>query len=278
MVGGLALLMDVHYPERPNGRGIIGLRGSGVVGSDSFDEPQIKEGEASRRRARALVESGYTVFIPNRRLRPLFRFPDAYEDAKRVIRFVRHRAGDYGIDPERIGLYGSSAGGSLASLLALGGLQRNEAEAGLSDVERESVRVQAAVILSAAADVTRCATDDSEQLCRIMRFWLDFDSMSGQEALERFTAVSPITHVSSDDPPMLLIHGDRDELIRYEDVPKMKAALDAAGVTSAILRVRGGSHGLQVPVTSEDDDDIPDEVFTTMIEWFDRHLIDGRVR
>lgn len=281
MVSGLALLMDVHYPEQPNGRGILMILGGGVTAPGAMDGEQLKAkverppvaSTYASPYAHALLEHGFTVFVTNRRLRPHFSFVDAYEDVQRAVRFVRHNAVKYGIEAERLGLWGDSAGSLLGSLAVLGAPALSErSEDDLSEIERANATVTAAVLIGTPVNLTNCSRDES-RLCEIMRWWTDYDSMTGDaEADEMFAKLSPINHVSSDDPPVLLIHGDQDPLVPYEGAVRLEAALKNAGVTTELLRVRDGDHDLRTPNV----DRAPDEVFAAMVRWFDRHLFPKR--
>ena len=143
MYSGLALLMDIHESIKPNGRGIIFISGSGWRRPTTYDAPQLKEGGQFDIWGQAMVEQGYTVFSINHRAVPRFPYPGPIEDAKRAVRFVRHRAAEYGIDPDRIGALGGSSGGHLVSAL---GVFPGEGDADSEDpVEPESAKAQCIV-------------------------------------------------------------------------------------------------------------------------------------
>ena len=111
MYSGLALLMDVHYPQNPNGYGIIFIAGSGYQAPMRYDARQLKEDpQMIRIYAKSLLAAGYTVFSINHRAAPRFRYPAALEDAQRAVRYVRHHAGKFRINPETIGASGGSSG------------------------------------------------------------------------------------------------------------------------------------------------------------------------
>ncbi len=106
MYSGLALLMDVHYPAEPNGYGLIWIGGSGWHAPTRYDARQLKE----RAVPQMFLDAGYTVFMINHRAAPRFRYPAAVEDAQRAVRFVRHNAERYGIDPDQLGAWSGEAG------------------------------------------------------------------------------------------------------------------------------------------------------------------------
>ena len=152
MYSGLALLMDVYHPENPNGYGIVFISGSGWTRELGLDATPLKESGQEEIYAVPLAAAGYTVFGINHRASPRFRHPAHLEDAQRAVRFVRHHADDFGIDPERIGAMGGSSGGHLVSMLGV--LDGSGAGEDSSPVNRESAKVQVVVARAAPTDLT----------------------------------------------------------------------------------------------------------------------------
>ena len=146
MYSGLALLMDVHYPENPNGYGIVLINGSGFHAPLSLDADPLKQSEGLKGKlgADALLQSGYTLFSINHRAAGRFKYPAAVEDAQRAVRYVRHHASSYGIDPESIGAIGFSSGGYLVSMLGVSDGKGNPSDS--SPINRESSKVQALLL------------------------------------------------------------------------------------------------------------------------------------
>ena len=94
MYSGLALLMDVHYPDKPNGYSIVFIPGSGWTAPLAFDAPPLKDntvGDGPKK----LANGGYTVFVINHRATPRFQYPAPLEDAQRAVRFIRSNAATY---------------------------------------------------------------------------------------------------------------------------------------------------------------------------------------
>lgn len=151
MYSGLALLMDVHHPEQPNGIGLIHVSGSGWSAPLSLDARPLKEAGHVRIEALPLVQRGYTVFTVNHRATPRFQYPAAVEDVQRAVRFVRFHAARFGIDPDRIGAIGGSSGGHLVSMLGvLPGEGDAQAE---SEIDRVSAKVQCVVARATPSDL-----------------------------------------------------------------------------------------------------------------------------
>ena len=152
MYSGLALLLDVHRPATPNGYGVIFISGSGWQAPTTYDATPLKQNQIPIW-GPPLLKAGYTVFALNHRAVPRFHYPGAVEDVQRAIRFVRHHAKDYGIDPARIGGMGGSSGGHLIALTAL------LAAPGIADdpdpVNREPATLQAIVLRATPTDLDR---------------------------------------------------------------------------------------------------------------------------
>jgi acetyl esterase/lipase len=238
MYSGLALLMDVHYPVEPNGYGLILIQGSAWYAPTTYDGWQLK-GDAV---PQIFLDAGYTVFPINHRAAPRFRYPAAVEDAQRAVRFVRHHAERYRIDPARLGGYGGSSGGHLVSMLGTMDGAGNRASAKL-----QAVAVRAAPTLFAELGETLGVE-------YIVSF---LGAPPGDDATSR--EASPITYVTPDDPPLLLIHGDADQYVPFAQSQVMLAALKAKGVEVRLIRIPGGGHGANDPPEAA--------------RWLNRHLL-----
>lgn len=141
MYSGLALLMDVHYPASPNGRGVVYVAGSAFSAPLGFDAPPIKHNESALDYAKALTGAGYTVFSVNHRAAPRFQYPAAVEDVQRAVRFIKANASVYRIDANQIGAVGGSSGGHLVSML--GTLDGKGDPDDVDAINRLSAKVQA---------------------------------------------------------------------------------------------------------------------------------------
>ena len=261
MVSGLALVMDVHYPQNPNGYGIIHISGSGWSRPLSFDAQQLSESQVDIF-GTPLIEKGYTIFSLNHRAVPKFQFPEPLLDAQRAVRFVRHNAAKYGIDPERIGAIGGSSGGHLVGLLAtLDGKGNSEDP---DPINRESAKIQTVVARAAPFDLTKMG--HSLNLSLLMGARLT-NNPNSQET-KRYIEASPVTYISSDDPPMLLIHGDEDLIVPYEQSVNFLSKLHQENIDSKLITITGAGHGPTFPGSKN-----PPDFIEEMITWFDSHLM-----
>ncbi|MCH7489919.1 MAG: prolyl oligopeptidase family serine peptidase [Gemmatimonadetes bacterium] len=240
MYSGLALLMNVHHPAEPNGRGLIVIWGSGWWGPTTYGSWQLKE----RGVPQIFIDVGYTVFVINHRQTPRFRYPAAVEDVQRAVRYVRYNAERYGIDPDQLGGWGGSSGGHLISMLAT---MDGHGDPDDSDpVNRESAKLQAVVAQAGAFDFAATADQYGDFLSPLI------DAADYREG-------SPITYVTPDDPPLLLIHGDADPMVPFQQSELMLAALEEQGVETRLIRIPGGGHGAN---------DVPESV-----RWLNQHLL-----
>lgn len=260
MYSGLALVMDVHYPEKPNGYGIVHIPGSGWRRPLGWNAPLLSESQVNIY-VKPLVEHGYTVFSLNHRATPRFQFPAPLEDVQRAVRFIRFHATEYEIDPDRIGAAGGSSGGHLVSLL---GLMEGEGDAGDSDpVNRVSAKVQTVVARAAPADL---ATAESRPT-RVALLGAFAPKDPGSQESRRYREVSPVSYVSKDDPPFLLLHGEADQIVPFAQAKLFHEKLNAAGVKNRLLPIPGAGHGATFPGAVD-----PPDYIGAMIDWFDEHL------
>jgi len=263
---GMALTLDVFRPASPNGASVLNMVSGGWV-SRWRDPEQAQAGY------QALLDQGFTVFAIRHGSSPRFNVPEAYADVTRAVRYVRLHAPHFGLDAERIGVYGGSAGGHLSLML---GLNSDEGDLNAADeVLRHSSRVAAVVANYPPVDLRPRATPSERFPATIPDQSLFFAGGVVPGAAERFVAidvedeagasVSPILFVTPDDPPTLLIHGDADALVDFNNSELMQAALMASGVETGLVVIEGAGHGFRTP---EDRAQASD----ALVGWFVEHL------
>jgi acetyl esterase/lipase len=248
---GLALTMEVFVPARPNGLGVIWLVSSG--GHSSREQTLQPSFE---RRIEPLVTHGYTVFAAIHGSAPAFQVQDFVQDARRAVRFVRHRARQFGIDATRLGVAGSSAGGLLALNLAMRSVEGNPAAEDL--VERESSRVQAVGCFFPPTDLLNFG-DSSQNILDMLRQrgvadpsfqFYEVDRKTGartlisdrEHLLRMLGELSPVTHVDANDPPTILIHGDADKAVPLQQSRGLIERLNEAKVPARLVVREGKGH------------------------------------
>jgi acetyl esterase/lipase len=256
---GLALLMDVYKPAASNGYGIVVIPGSGWHTPLPYNANLLKSSKEFSQYLPKLTAAGYTAFVVTHRAAPRFHFPDAVDDAQRAVRFVRHNATRFGIDPNRIGALGASSGGHLVSML---GTTDGKGTSDSADpVEQQSSKVQCVVALYPVTDPAAVNTISGVQAVT------SFMGAPARYDVKRFRDAAPVTHVTADDPPFLLIHGDADKTVPYSQSELLEAALKKVGVVVKLVRVPGGDHGSNFPGNTQAMD------WPAMaLEWFETHL------
>ena len=265
---GMALTFDVFMPAgEANGVGILNMVSGGWISRWTAPE-QAQAGY------QALLDRGFTVFAIRHGSSPRFDVPEAYADVTRAVRFVRLHASTYGIDPARLGVYGGSAGGHLSLML---GLASDEGDPDATDeVLRMSSRVAAVVANYPPVDLRKRAMPSERFPATLPERGLFFArGVVAPGAADRFVAlafedelgasVSPILHVSADDPPTLLIHGNADALVDFNNSELIHSALVASGVETGLVVIEGAGHGFR---TAEDRAQASEE----LVGWFEKHL------
>jgi len=244
---GLALTLDVHRPVQPNGAGVIAIVSGGWQSSVEMSR-LIVDGYL----APLLTEKGFAVFAVRHGTSPRYPMPAIVSDVRRAVRFIRQHAGEYGVDPNRIGVYGGSAGGQLALLL---GTTADSGDPSASDaVLRESSRVAAVVAYFPPTDLSR---------------WENRRAFPATAALTEAEAAqfSPIRSVSPGAAPSLIVHGDADTTVPIIEGETMHAALTKASVPASFVRIEGAGHAFEGA-------DL-ERASAAMVQWFERHLGSG---
>ena len=180
-----------------------------------------------------MTSQGYLVVSINYRLYPPARFPAMIEDVKCAVRSLRAHAGEYNLDSNRMGAMGVSAGGHLVSLL---GTSDQSAGWDVGEYLDQSSRVKAVIAMAAVTDLTKHFPNADIEAMRHVGFGED-----------NIIQASPITHVTADDPPFLLIHGDRDELVPYEQSQLIYDRLVQMHVPARLVIVKNASHSFSAP-------------------------------
>ena len=183
------------------------------------------------------------------------------------MRFIRFHADRYGIDPDRIGAIGGSSGGHLVSMLGvLDGEGDAESE---SEIDRVSAKVQCVVARATPSDfIAGLSVSGASSLLLGVRLREGADPGSPEMRVAR--DASPVTHVTPDDPPVLLVHGDQDDVVPYDLSVQFAKKLSQAGVPSKLVRVPGARHGPSFPGAVD-----PPDIGSWAAEWFESHLLDG---
>jgi acetyl esterase/lipase len=271
---GMALTMEVFAPrENANGAAVIW-----VVSGGWFSAHEAASADLPFSPVKELIKRGYTVFAVVHGSQPRFTIPDALLDMHRAVRFIRAHASDYKIDPERIGITGGSAGGHLSLMQGTAG---DQGDPKANDpINRVSSRVQAVACFFPPTDFLNYGKPGENALGRgiLKNFpapfaFQELDTKRGgagmfvpitdeEKILEIGRQISPVNHVTADDPPTLIIHGDKDVLVPIQQAELIVAKFKEVGVPVNLIVTKGAGHGW-----ADIGKDIP-----SIADWFDEHL------
>ncbi|MEW6306538.1 MAG: alpha/beta hydrolase [Verrucomicrobiota bacterium] len=245
--GGRKEKADLYLPAKAEGGkkfpGIVIIHGGGWTGGDKGAAREQNIGTNLALRGYVGLSINYLLATTNQPT-----WPQNLHDCKTAVRWLRQNAARLNIDPDRIGVIGGSAGGHLATMVALTG-----PDAGLDPkgpYGEFSCRVQAAVDLYGPAQVRR----DHVMIGK-----------PRAEAEETYQAAEPIHHATKDDPPMYILHGTGDKTVPVEQSKILAAALEKAGVPHKLLIIEGAPHSFHLQPKQRD---LRDEI----IGFFDQHL------
>lgn len=252
--GGRPLFLDILLPDPVPAAlmpAVIEIHGGAFL-----------EGGPHVERNRSLAEHGFFTVSIEYRLSGEAPFPTQIYDAKAAVRWLRATAPEHHVDPERIGVRGGSAGGTLAALLGTSGdVPELEGDCGSPGY---SSRVQAVVDECGATDMV-----EHLELTRPEDAWVIEQLFGGplEERVELVRLANPMTHIRSGCPPFLIVHGDADDTVPIRNSELLHEALTRAGCHVTFIRVPGGGHSFV-----EAWDQSPDAV---RLAFFERHLDAG---
>jgi acetyl esterase/lipase len=237
-VGERVVKLDVYLPAAPAPDGgrpaVLAIHGGGWRGGS-------KKGYG--REVARLAGHGYVVVSAEYLLsKPgMPSWPDNLDDVREAVRWVRRHAPEYGVDPNRIVAMGASAGGHLAALLGT----YPEGRDGPADV---SARVQAVIDFYGPTDL-RAMYASSPAAAEPIRLLL---GGSPDDVPERCADASPASHVSPDDPPILLVQGAADTMIPTSQAEFLASELATAGVRHRLIVIPGARHGFGFQANQRD--------------------------
>jgi acetyl esterase/lipase len=183
-------------------------------------------------------------------------WPAQIHDCKAAIRWLRGNAKKYNLDPDKIGVTGTSAGGHLVAMLGTtGGVE--ELEGTLGEYRTESSRVTCVVDQFGPTDLLAMGGSHNNPNSPESKL------VGGavQETQEVAREASATTHVSKDDPPFMLLHGTNDNVVPFKQSELLHEALKREGVESMLIPVEGAGHGFRTKQVAE-----------RMGQFFDKHL------
>lgn len=264
---GTALTLDVFTPkEKANGAAIIWVVSGGWFSAHEAIGPAFIE---------EFLRRGYTVFAVVHGSQPRYTIPEVVADMNRAVRFIRSHAAEYHIDPDRIGITGASAGGHLSLMQGTAG-DKGDPQA-KDPLDRASSRVQAVACFFPPTDFLNYGKPGENALGRgiLQGFKPPFDFHEQDPNTKVFRPITdearileigrkicPVNHISADDPPTLIFHGDADQLVPIQQAELFLEQYKKQGCEGKLVVKKGASHGW---------DKILDDL-TVFADWFDQHL------
>jgi len=243
---GMALTFDVFLPDSPNGAGVLYMVSGGW-------RSVWRNPEEAQDTYAPLLEAGFTVFAVRHGSSPRYHVAEAVDDVTLANRYIHANARNWGVDPERLGVTGGSAGGHLSLVLG------NNGGDGDPTAEDPLLRVPT-------------------RLAAVVAYYPPVDLRSWRGPSERFPAldfpeadadrVSPILHVSPDDPPTLFIHGTEDRTVPLSHSERGHTAFQAAGIDTDLIVMEGAGHGFEGEQAQQ--------AHAARVQWFLEHLGEDR--
>jgi acetyl esterase/lipase len=275
---GFALTLDKVAPaDSRNGAAIVMVMSGGWFSNHDMTKPHDERQlpNFAKQQAEELLARGYTLFYVVHGTQPKFTIREIVEQISEAVQFIRRHADEYEIDPGRIGIMGASAGGHLSLMQ---GTRGEDAEG-----DAESDRVQAVVAYFPPTDFVNYG-NKGVFFDKVVREVLpggknpflaalelrEFDQESmlmikvkdEQRLAEHYQEIAPLYHVTADDAPALILHGDADRLVPLQQAELIVQKLKAAGVPNELYVKEGGDHGW--PASEEE--------ALMIADWFDKHL------
>ena len=250
------LKFDVYYPSAAPGpmSAVVYLHGGAWVGGDKSDaasSPEVAE----------LVKRGFLVVSVNYGLVPQYQILEQIENAKCAVRFLRANTSRFGIDPNKIGVIGESAGGHLAAVL--GTADKTAGLDGVGGFTDQSSGVETVVEFYGPTDLRALLAGYPPIVLQELVGTTDPNA----SVLDK---ISPLTYVSAGDPPFLIVQGDKDTVVPESQSQALYDKLQAAGVSSTLVIVKNAEHSFTPTGGAISPTRV--EITTMVANYFESHL------
>ena len=249
-VDGVDLKLDLAVPETGDGPFplVVFIHGGGwAAGNKAQYDGALAE----------WTKRGYVAATVEYRFAPKFKFPAQVEDVKCAVRYLRSRAKELKINPDKVGACGDSAGGHLSLMLGL--MDSKDGLEGTGGHADQSSKVQAVVNFYGPTDFSVEGTFNPF----VVKLVSDFLGTADQKS-PVIAQASPITYINKGDPPILTLQGTKDPLVPEDQQHRLHDALKKAGVEEHLEIIQDGGHGFGGK-------DFEHAAQIT-IEFFDKHL------
>jgi acetyl esterase/lipase len=270
---GLAFVFDVIRPDKQNGAAILNIvsggwvsRAASTMTSDSY---------------KLFTDKGYTIFVVTHCSQPHYNVSEIISEVQRAIRFIRYHSADYGIDPERLGVTGASAGGHLSVSAGVFGKEAvTEQEYRAIHSIPPGQAIDPVELVSSRVRVVACYYPPTNFVNYIDRNtnWFDFPTVRNVSVNGSFIAtpdssrkyqndalrsISPYFFVDEHTPPICIIHGTADSLVPFSQSVSFIAKLMENNIPYLFVPREGKGHGW--PSDSTD--------YAAFSKWFDKYLL-----
>jgi acetyl esterase/lipase len=248
--GDYSLKLDIYKPKSADAKKrpvAVWIHGGGWQGGN--------KSSGARLLAPLVATGDYVGISVGYRLTDVAQWQAQIHDCKAAIRYIRANADKLGADPDRIGVWGGSAGGHLVSLLGTSGdVKELEGALGTTGV---SSRVTCVVDFCGPSDFPAFQITSGAEgpISKLLGGLPKDQPTKAKEA-------SPITYVSKDDPPFLIVHGTDDATVPYDQAVRFYEAEKQAGINTTMVTMQGGGHGIGGP-----------EIAARVKAFFDKHLL-----
>ena len=219
--GGISLKYDVFRPETDEMLpAVVCIHGGGWVSGDKSDVFPIAEAFSAR---------GFAAFCPQYRLAPLYPFPAAVEDCRAFLRHLRANARNLNILPGQVGAFGNSAGGHIAAMLAMS--------------HKPDERANSVVDVSGLTDLT----DPKNNHPQISWDFIgQFIGEPYKQTSPKWIEASPIYQIIPETAPILIIHGEEDDVVWPIQSERLYARLREEGIASELIILPKEGHGFSL--------------------------------
>jgi len=219
----MPLLVDIFEPDRRSEPRptVLCIHGGGWVSGDKSYMHDV---------AAPLADLGLVAVCPQYRFAPVHRFPAAIQDVQACVAFLREHAVEFGIDPARMASLGNSSGGHLAAMAGL------------------TCGLQAVVDICGISDMVNA---EGPQYSIGAAFVFEFMGATPDQAKEQYEEASPITFVSPNSPPFLIIHGEADDIVPIEQSVMLRDALAKNGVDAEYHTFPNEGHSYSYPAWTQ---------------------------
>jgi dipeptidyl aminopeptidase/acylaminoacyl peptidase len=225
------------------------------------------------------LESGYTVFATTHGSQPKYNVDEIRGDIHRAVRFIRYNSKRFGINPSKLGIIGYSSGAQIALLTATS--EPPKLKDPQDPINLESPKVNAVIAYYPGIDLLNFGVENTTILQHFhsigynldaaydFHFWSNesnrFERIEDGDSIKAILIRnSPLSHVTADDPPILLIHGDQDKVVPLQQSELMARQLKVVGVAHKLLVMKGQGHGWETPLKNE---------LEEVVGWFNKYLI-----